>query len=556
MKNSRIAVLGLFCLATLACLLLASPAESSIQVNKQITSIGVTIYVGTTPAPTTTPTGATGSETINASIGATAPQYVLPSTKNIVFVGNAGQTVTNTCAATVWISPNQPSSLETGLDTNFSNISGGTASIPSTAFEMQVPPPSPSASPAPIYTPVINFTSDGKVWAGLGSFPEHEAPFCLNTEFKIPSSTPSGVYYAVLAISYFSASSGTPATPPAATPSPTPTPTPVAYIYTAPFIGSQNDIYAFTVGSNGNVAPASIITTTTDGPVGVPDFANPMDITTAPNGDVIVAAEANSELVVLSPDPLGSVTPIATITNSLFSYPDAVGTDSGGNIYVLQGTTNNWTTAAIMEFPGNANGDVSAEYQIPSNLNGIATAPGSLSNPSDIAITQAGTIYATSNYWNGPSLAAEVVAFANGANGPTASPIATIAGSNTDIGGDACSVALDAQSNIYVLARDDSNACPTINTSGPLPTNIRIVVYPAGSNGNVAPSAVISGGNTMLTNPNKIRVDASGNIYVADLGVGGILFFAAGSNGNVAPTAIISGSDTGLGINNIQFVGL
>jgi hypothetical protein len=73
-----------------------------------------------------------------------------------------------------------------------------------------------------------------------------------------------------------------------------------------------------------------------------------------------------------------------------------------------------------------------------------------------------------------------------------------------------------------------------------------ILIYPVGSNGNVAPAAVIAGSNTRLTWTQGIVVDSTGNIYVANADTNTIVIFGKGSSGNVAPSATISGSNTGL----------
>ena len=70
--------------------------------------------------------------------------------------------------------------------------------------------------------------------------------------------------------------------------------------------------------------------------------------------------------------------------------------------------------------------------------------------------------------------------------------------------------------------------------------------YSAGSNGNVTPSATISGGNTGLMSPIGIAEHAGGDIYVADSVAVSVLVFSAGSNGNISPAATISGAKTGL----------
>ena len=88
------------------------------------------------------------------------------------------------------------------------------------------------------------------------------------------------------------------------------------------------------------------------------------------------------------------------------------------------------------------------------------------------------------------------------------------------------SVAVDASGNIYV-----TNRC-----------NGTITIYAKGSNGDAAPIAIIGGSNTGLTSPDGIALDSSGNIYVTDqffaaVSPGSVLVYAAGSNGNVAPIA-------------------
>ena len=71
-------------------------------------------------------------------------------------------------------------------------------------------------------------------------------------------------------------------------------------------------------------------------------------------------------------------------------------------------------------------------------------------------------------------------------------------------------------------------------------------IYPAALNGNISPSAVISGSQTQLTEPGGIVVDNAGEIYVAVIDSDEIVEFPPGSNGNVSPEAVISGSQTAL----------
>jgi hypothetical protein len=122
-----------------------------------------------------------------------------------------------------------------------------------------------------------------------------------------------------------------------------------------------------------------------------------------------------------------------------------------------------------------------------------------------------------------------------GSGGLDEAPIAVISGSATQLD-DPIAVGLDSTENIYVANDFVSGG----EASG------SVTVYPAGSSGDVTPSATISGGLTGLADPFGITLDASGRIYVVNLGggpngFGSVTVYAAGSNGNVAPIAVITG---------------
>ena len=65
-----------------------------------------------------------------------------------------------------------------------------------------------------------------------------------------------------------------------------------------------------------------------------------------------------------------------------------------------------------------------------------------------------------------------------------------------------------------------------------------ITVYPAGSNGNVNPKALITGPITGLVLPMCIAVDSLGTIYVGNAN-DTITVYPSGSTGNIAPAATI-----------------
>ncbi|HTT76261.1 MAG TPA: hypothetical protein VMF50_09830, partial [Candidatus Binataceae bacterium] len=98
------------------------------------------------------------------------------------------------------------------------------------------------------------------------------------------------------------------------------------------------------------------------------------------------------------------------------------------------------------------------------------------------------------------------------------------------------------------LARDSSGRIYVTNEA----TNT-VTVYPSGSNGNVAPLAVIGGSNTKLASPGRVTLDAAGRLYVvnsANYPKGAINVYPppGAQTGviNEAPTAIIAGDKTGL----------
>src|SRR5205823_3570082 len=69
-----------------------------------------------------------------------------------------------------------------------------------------------------------------------------------------------------------------------------------------------------------------------------------------------------------------------------------------------------------------------------------------------------------------------------------------------------------------------------------------ITVYPAYSNVDVNPIATIVGPSTGITFASGVATDSAGKIYVCNSNA--LLVFNAGSNGDVAPAAKISGPDS------------
>jgi sugar lactone lactonase YvrE len=143
-------------------------------------------------------------------------------------------------------------------------------------------------------------------------------------------------------------------------------------------------------------------------------------------------------------------------------------------------------------------------------------------------------VYVTNTLEGEPNWAGAVDIYPAARNG-NISPSTVISGSQTQLG-EVNGVVVNDSGEIYVVSTDSN----------------KIVGFAAGSKGNASPNVVISGSNTGLDRPTGMAIDQDGDLYVANCASGcgyasqpsGLLEFAADSNGNDAPTRVISGSET------------
>jgi sugar lactone lactonase YvrE len=237
--------------------------------------------------------------------------------------------------------------------------------------------------------------------------------------------------------------------------------------------------------------------------------------------------------------PLGSkgdVVPLAVTTD--MTFPGGIARDASGRIYVTNPSIN---TVSI--YAANASGNVSP-------LAIIGGSETRLANPTRIALDASGKSYVLNT---GISAINAYPALGAGTGILNEPPVATISGSETMLASPAA-IAVDASGDIYVA---NSSGGPAAPGSSYAPG--AITVYPAGSNGDVPPSATIVGAATGLIYPAGIALDSSGDIYVANDGATvyagstpvtyppSITIYPADSVGNAAPSATITGTNTGLG---------
>ncbi|MGB0061537.1 NHL repeat-containing protein [Candidatus Binatus sp.] len=282
-------------------------------------------------------------------------------------------------------------------------------------------------------------------------------------------------------------------------------------------------VFVYAAGSSGNVAPMATISGSNSG------LSAPYGIVLDSSGNFYtcdIGLDTGIARVLVYP-PLGSSTgllnesPTATIsgTNTLLGFPWGIALDSSRNIYVAS-----FSGGVTVYSPvGNSTGILN---EVPiADITGSNTGQ---DGPNGIALDSSGNIYVADGD------ADSVLVYPAGSNG-NVPPIATINASVLTGVSVTSGIALDSAGNIYLSERGNP-----YYPYGPPPS---VLVYPAGSNGNAAPIATISGRKTGLKNPVGIAVDSLGKIYVADARK--VLVYPAGSNGDAAPFAVIGLSKTG-----------
>jgi sugar lactone lactonase YvrE len=206
-----------------------------------------------------------------------------------------------------------------------------------------------------------------------------------------------------------------------------------------------------------------------------------------------------------------TATPMASATPSPTTAPTV---SASTKIYVANHTKNGTTQVpSVTVYAANASGNVAPLQTISGANTGLAV-------PQFIAVDASGNIWVTDQ--GSANNSGSIREFAPNATGNVA-PISTITGLNTPEG-----IFIDAVGDIYVATINAINEYAP-GTSGANPTPMNSIGAPANAQTN----------NSGLAGPYGLRVDRSGNIYVAQEEA--IYVFAKGATGNVAPSQTIAG---------------
>ena len=192
----------------------------------------------------------------------------------------------------------------------------------------------------------------------------------------------------------------------------------------------------------------------------------------------------------------------------------------------------------VAEFKLTDTGNAAPQRVIQGALTGLIS-------PKAIARDAAGNIYVGQNDEETGACPPTVNTGSIVVYGPTASgniaPLRTIAGTSTTLDDSINGIAVDAAGNIYVTQDDNINDA---DLCAPLASHARLVVFGPSANGNVAPTAAITGPLTTLLEPNGLFADNAGHIWVAEGDNKTVLEFPVIGSGtgniNEAPTSTLN----------------
>jgi NHL repeat-containing protein len=294
------------------------------------------------------------------------------------------------------------------------------------------------------------------------------------------------------------------------------------------FVGAVN---IYRVGSNGDVAPITVISGSST------QLTQVEGIVVDRSGTIYVANHDTGTIVGFAPGASGNVAPsvvIGGMNTGLFA-PQGLALDDSGNLYVTNCGACGGPQAGnydVEEFSAGSNGNVAPVRRI----GGPHT---QFNQPWDIALDNRGRLFVVNSRGN------SIEVFGQRAHGDEA-PIRVISGSNTQLNAPQGVAVTDL--GIYV---------------GSYSSNPKIERFAKDAQGNAAPLAVISGSNTQLNwSLDGITAAPNGTIYAVTFPPipnppqgAKLVQFNGLASGNVAPLSVVTGPVSQLIIPVYVFVG-
>jgi hypothetical protein len=262
--------------------------------------------------------------------------------------------------------------------------------------------------------------------------------------------------------------------------------------------------YAFALYAVPNTSPSPSPTATSTASPSASPSPSPSASANAVRAKSLYVGDSPTQFIYVFPaTATGAAMPSASLSgsNTLISGPSFLFLDNASHLWASQVSSTVVTAYNTSALIGN---------QAP------ATTITGFGNPSGLYVSASGAIYVADSSKNA------IDVFANGASGGMTTQII---GSNTGLSWPQ-GLWLDASGRIYV-------ANPSNNTIEIFAAN------PASGTQNIAPVATIGGSATALAEPFGITIDASGNLWAANLSGNSVVEFAPGATGNVAPITTI-----------------
>lgn len=232
----------------------------------------------------------------------------------------------------------------------------------------------------------------------------------------------------------------------------------------------------------------------------------------------------------------GNIPPSATIsgTNTTLVGSVTCDFDSAGNLWVVNDDNFSQSLAEFTPAQLATGGNIAPAI----TLGGIFGTTDGLCNSDGLVFDSSGDLWASGLCFN------NVAAFTPTqlANGGNVAPQSELIGGNTTIN-QPVAVTFDAAGNLWV-ANSAAN--------GGAPGALEFSASGLAAGGNIPPAVTIAGNATLMNNPAGVAFDPSGNLWVAQQGSNSLTRYSTAdlaAGGNVAPSSVVSGANTMLQLN-------